>query len=189
MVLSVLEKLRAELGDVYHLDNLILAATHTHAVPGGYWHNGADTPLGSPFNPEHYEALVDEIAGSIVTAHRDLEAGRILVAVGDVTEGGVNRSLTAYQQNPEEERAKYETNIDTQMILLRFERDGQPIGILNWHAVHPTSMSFNNKLISSDNKGFRGVLPSSAGGERIMPRRVRLTDRSWRPLRRATAAT
>src|SRR5690349_2811297 len=29
MVLSVLEKLRAELGDVYHLDNLILAATHT----------------------------------------------------------------------------------------------------------------------------------------------------------------
>ena len=62
MVLSVLEKLQAELGDVYQLDNLILAATHTHAVPGGYWHNGADTPLGSPFNPEHFQALVDGIA-------------------------------------------------------------------------------------------------------------------------------
>jgi neutral ceramidase len=154
MVLSVLEKLHAELGDVYHLDNLILAATHTHAVPGGYWHNGADTPLGAPFNPEHYQALVDGITASIVNAHRDLKPGRILIAVGDVSEGGVNRSQTAYMQNPAAERAKYDTDIDTQMILLRFECDGKPIGILNWHAVHPTSMSFNNKLISSDNKGF-----------------------------------
>jgi neutral ceramidase len=43
------------------------------------------------------------------------------------------------------------------MILLRFDRGGAPIGILNWHAVHPTSMSFHNKLISSDNKGYAMV--------------------------------
>ncbi len=40
------------------------------------------------------------------------------------------------------------------MILLRFERDGRPIGVLTWHAVHPTSMSYHNHLISSDNKGY-----------------------------------
>lgn len=157
MVLSVLEKLKAELGDVYHYDNLILAATHTHAVPGGYWHNGADTPLGAPFNPEHYEALCDAIAQSVVKAHRDLKPGTIRLVVGEVIEGGVNRSAEAYRQNPEAERARYASNIDTQMILLRFERDGQPIGILNWHAVHPTSMSYHNKLISSDNKGYAMV--------------------------------
>lgn len=157
MVLSVLEKLKAELGDTYRLDNLILAATHTHAVPGGYWHNGADTPLGAPFNPEHYEALCDAITKSIVAAHRDLQPGTIRLAVGDVVEGGINRSADAYQQNPEAERERYPSNIDTQMILLRFDRGGRPIGILNWHAVHPTSMSFHNKLISSDNKGYAMV--------------------------------
>ncbi len=154
LVLSVLDKLREELGDMYHLDNLVLAATHTHAVPGGYWHNGADTPLGTPFNPEHFQALVDAIADSIVAAHRDLQPGRILLAVGDVAGGGAQRSGPAYQQNPEAERNRYPADIDTQMLLLRFERDGKPIGLLNWHAVHPTSMSFNNKLISSDNKGY-----------------------------------
>ncbi len=87
MVLSVLESLSAKLGDVYRLDNVIIAATHTHAVPGGYWHNGADTPLGAPFNPEHYQALVDGIAQSILDAHKDLQPGRILVAVGDVEQG------------------------------------------------------------------------------------------------------
>ncbi len=154
MVLSVLDKLQAELGDVYQLDNLLLAATHTHAVPGGYWHNGADSPLGAPFNPEHFQALVDAIADSIVAAHRDLQPGRILIAVGDVAGGGAQRSSPAYQQNPEAERNRYPADIDSQMILLRFERGGKPIGLLNWHAVHPTSMSFNNKLISSDNKGY-----------------------------------
>ena len=154
LVLSVLEKLQAELGDVYKLDNLILAATHTHAVPGGYWHNGADTPLGAPFNPEHYQGLVDAIADSIVAAHRDLQPGRILIAVGDVEGGGAQRSRTAYDQNPEAERTRYGSDIDTQMLLLKFEREGRPIGILNWHAVHPTSMSYHNRLISSDNKGY-----------------------------------
>jgi len=157
MVLSILEKLKAELGDAYKLENFILAATHTHAVPGGYWHNGADTPLGAPFNPEHYEAICDAIANSVIAAHRDLQPGTIHMVIGDVTEGGVNRSADAYQQNPEDERSRYAANIDTQMLLLRFERDGKPIGILNWHAVHPTSMSFHNKLISSDNKGYAMV--------------------------------
>ncbi len=154
MLLTVLEKLQAELGDVYHLDNVILAATHTHAVPGGYWHNGADTPLGSPFNPEHYAAICDAIVRSIVEAHRDLRPGTIRMAVGDVNEGGINRSRQAYLKNPQEERERYAHDIDQQMILLRFERDGKPIGLLNWHAVHPTSMSYHNKLISSDNKGY-----------------------------------
>src|SRR5262249_25650068 len=54
---------------------------------------------------------------------------------------------------PEAERSRYPSDVDTAMILLKFERDGRTIGILNWHAVHPTSMSYRNRLISSDNKG------------------------------------
>jgi neutral ceramidase len=28
------------------------------------------------------------------------------------------------------------------------------IGVVNWFAVHPTSMTFDNRLISGDHKGF-----------------------------------
>ncbi|MEX2112025.1 MAG: neutral/alkaline non-lysosomal ceramidase N-terminal domain-containing protein, partial [Pirellulales bacterium] len=154
LVLSVLDRLREVHGDLYRLDNTIIAATHTHAVPGGYWHYAADTPFGSPFHPEHFDALVAGIAQAIVAAHQDLQPGRILIASGDVEGAGAQRSGLAYLNNPEPERSAYAADIDTQLTLLKFERDGKPIGVLNWHAVHPTSMSFDNKLISSDNKGY-----------------------------------
>ncbi len=154
LVLSVLDRLREDYGDVYRLDNTIIAATHTHAVPGGYWHYAADTPFGSPFHPEYFDALVAGISQAIGAAHQDLRPGRILIATGDVDGAGAQRSGLAYRNNPETERRAYATDIDTQITLLRFEREGKPIGLLNWHAVHPTSMSFDNKLISSDNKGY-----------------------------------
>jgi neutral ceramidase len=154
LYLSVLDKLRASLGEAYHLGNVVIAATHTHAVPGGYWQYGADTALGSPFYQEHYDALVSGIAASILAAHRDLRPGRILVAEGPVEGVGAQRSAPAYLKNPAEERGRYATDVDLQMTLLKFEVDGQPIGMLNWHAVHPTSMTFHNHLISGDNKGY-----------------------------------
>ena len=30
---------------------------------------------------------------------------------------------------------------------------GEPLGVINWFAVHPTSMNNTNHLISGDNKG------------------------------------
>lgn len=158
LVLSVLDALQPTLGDTYSLENVVIAATHTHAVPGGYWHYGADTALGTTFQPEHYRALVEGIAASIVAAHRDLRPARILVAQGDVEGAGAQRSREAYLHNPADERGRYPADIDTTMTLVKFERDGVAIGMLNWHAVHPTSMSYHNRLISSDNKGCAAYL-------------------------------
>jgi len=40
------------------------------------------------------------------------------------------------------------------MVQLNFFNDaGQALGVLNWFAVHPTSMNNTNLLISGDNKG------------------------------------
>jgi neutral ceramidase len=158
LVLEVLDRVRPRLGDLYRLDNVLIAATHTHSVPGGYWHYAANTPLGSPFHPEHFEALAGGIADSIVAAHQDLRPGKVLIGTGDVIGAGAQRSRVAYLNNPEHERQVYPSDVDTQMILLRFEVAGQAIGSLNWHAVHPTSMSYHNKLISSDNKGYAAYL-------------------------------
>lgn len=153
VVLSVLDRLREKTGDLYRLDNLLIAATHTHSAPGGFWHYGAGTIVGSPFYSEYFDAIVGGIADSILAAHADLGPGRVLVAEGDVQNAGAQRSRVAYMQNPDAERQRYRADIDTEMTLLKFDTPAGPIGTLNWYPVHPTSMTFNNHLISSDHKG------------------------------------
>ena len=69
----------------------------------------------------------------------------------------MNRSLVAYEQNPSDERARYENDIDKEMLLLKLERDDGAIGVLSWFAVHPTSLTFNNSLVSADHKGYAEV--------------------------------
>lgn len=45
------------------------------------------------------------------------------------------------------------------MVLLRVESaTGEPLGSVNWFAVHPTSMNNTNRLISGDNKGYASML-------------------------------
>ena len=45
------------------------------------------------------------------------------------------------------------------MVQLNFhDAEENPIGILNWFAVHPTSMNKTNRLISGDNKGAASLM-------------------------------
>ena len=45
------------------------------------------------------------------------------------------------------------------MVQLNFhDAEEKPIGILNWFAVHPTSMPKTNRLISGDNKGAASLM-------------------------------
>jgi len=151
--LEVVERLQERYGDAYTEANVILSATHTHAGPGGYWHYGADSPLGGAFYKEHFDLIVGGIVASIAAAHADLQPGSLTVATGHVEGAGANRSMTAYLANPEAERARYAGPTDTLMTLLRFEDASGPIGAVNWFASHPTAMNYYNKLISGDHKG------------------------------------
>ena len=66
----------------------------------------------------------------------------------------INRSPSAYLNNPPEERAKYKYDVDKDMSLLKFvDAEWGPVGAFSWFAVHGTSMNRTNKLISGDNKG------------------------------------
>lgn len=60
------------------------------------------------------------------------------------------------------------------MVQLKFvSTTGQPIGIINWYAVHCTSMNNTNPFISSDNKGYAGLLfEGFVNGADIMPGKV-----------------
>jgi neutral ceramidase len=164
--LSVVERLRARFGELYGLENTILSATHTHAAPGGHWQRGASSPMGSGFVQEYYDVIVAGISDSIAAAHDDLRTGEILIHHGIVENAGANRSLPAYLNNPETERARYDADTDREMTLLKLMVADDPIGVINWFAVHPTAMTYNNRLISGDQKGHASYLMESTNGSR-----------------------
>jgi neutral ceramidase len=157
ITLEVLDRLHQQFGDTYQLDNVILSATHTHSTPSGYWHSRAENGLDGGFYPEHFDNIVEGIVEAIVKAHKDLQPGNIYVNKGRVENAGINRSLIAYEQNPALERQAYSDTIDKDMTLLKFVDDTGDIGMINWLAVHPTSMTFFNRLISGDHKGYASL--------------------------------
>jgi len=150
---EVVDRLGDHFGDVYSPENVVLSATHTHGGPGGYWHYGVDSPIGSPFFEEHFDAIVDGIVDSIAQAHEDLQPGSIFINEGTVEGAGANRSIVAYENNPEDERARYAGPTDTKMTLLKLSDASGDIGMVNWFASHPTAMTYYNRLISGDHKG------------------------------------
>ncbi|RTG81857.1 neutral ceramidase [Schistosoma bovis] len=96
---------------------------------------------------------------SIDLAYSNMKEGKILKAEGDLHNASINRSPAAYLKNPVEEQARYDENIDKNMILLKFvTMNNTPIGMINWFAVHPVSMNSTNTLVSSDNKGLASIL-------------------------------
>lgn len=69
-------------------------------------------------------------------------------------DASINRSPSAYLNNPAAERSKYVYNVDKDMTLLKFvDDDWGMVGSFSWFATHGTSMSRTNGLISGDNKG------------------------------------
>ena len=157
ITLEVLRHLKKQYADQYQIDNVIISATHTHAAPTGYWHSRTDLGLDGGFYPQHFNSIVDGIVESIGKAHADLEPGNVYINRGRVENAGINRSLIAYRQNPEAERKQYSDSIDKDMTLLKFIDQSGDIGLLNWLPIHPTSMTFFNRLISGDNKGYASL--------------------------------
>ena len=166
MQLDVIKMLQDRFGSQYDLNNVILTATHTHAGPGGYWHYGAGGQgLGSAFHEQHYNAVVGGMVEAIAQAHESLKPGTIFVNRGELEDTGVNRSMVAYLNNPEEERARYDSPTDKDMTLIKLVTEDGPIGVVNWFAVHPTAMNDYNRLISGDHKGAASQLFEGTSNE------------------------
>jgi neutral ceramidase len=153
---EVLRRLHRLHGDLYTDRNTMITATHTHCAPGGYSHHLLYNSTTKGFRPKTFGALVDGIVEAVARAHADLAPSRLTLAHGELHDASVNRSRVAFERNPEAERAFFPQAIDPQTTLLRIERDGKKVGTINWFATHNTSMTNENRLISSDNKGYAG---------------------------------
>ncbi|KAL3530836.1 hypothetical protein ACH5RR_010158 [Cinchona calisaya] len=154
VTIKVLERLNARYGDLYTEKNVAISGIHTHAGPGGYLQYVVYIVTSLGFVRQSFNALVDGIEQSVVQAHENLRPGSVFVNTGEILNAGINRSPSAYLNNPAAERGKYKYDVDKEMTLLKFVDDEWgPVGSFNWFATHGTSMSRTNGLISGDNKG------------------------------------
>jgi len=172
---KVIARLKATYGPLYDDQNVVLSATHTHSGPGGYSHDALYNLTILGFDPQNLEVIVDGIYQSIVNAHDTLAEGAITVAEGELLGASRNRSPRAYLLNPTEDRVPYPSNVDTRMTVLKLTHVPDPrapnpagdhgethretaVGMIDWFAVHGTSMGNDNRLISGDNKGYASYL-------------------------------
>lgn len=158
--LQVLKRLAQKYGaEVYNENNVMMTATHSHSCPGGFFQYWLYNIPSTGFIPQTLEALVEGIVRSVGRAHDNQSRARIYYNQGDLLGASINRSPTAYVNNPQEERAQYEHDTDKVMSLLRIvDLNDQPLAMLSWFPVHGTSMNNSNRLISSDNKGYASLL-------------------------------
>ena len=126
------------------------------------------------YDSDNMKAIVDGTLQAIRRAHANLQAhpqtASIRMSVGQLLNANVNRSPPAYAQDAASERGQYvdeaghEVNVEKRVVQLNLVRgDGSVAGVINWFAVHPTSMGNHDLLISSDNKGYAGL-----GFEKLM---------------------
>ena len=88
------------------------------------------------------------VVEAIKMAHDNFQPAHMYINTGNVSDANINRSPTAYLNNPVWERAQYEHNTDHLMVLTKMvaASSGEEIGMLNWYAVHGTSMNNTNKV-------------------------------------------
>ncbi|MBA0774451.1 hypothetical protein Gotri_009661, partial [Gossypium trilobum] len=154
VTIKVIERLKARYGELYTEQNVAISGIHTHAGPGGYLQYVVYLITSLGFVRQSFDVLVDGIEKSIIQAHENLRPGSIFVNKGELLDASVNRSPSAYLNNPASERRKHKYDVDKEMTLLKFVDDQWgPVGSFNWFATHGTSMSRTNSLISGDNKG------------------------------------
>jgi neutral ceramidase len=151
---EVLRRLRARYGETYTAMNTMITATHTHCGPGGYSHHLLYNSNTKGFRPKTFGAVVDGMVEAVARADADLAPSWLFLSHGELRNASVNRSRSAFDRNPDADRAFFPGAIDPQTTVLRIEREGVTVGAINWFATHNTSMTNQNHLISSDNKGY-----------------------------------
>ncbi|KAL4911587.1 hypothetical protein BDW74DRAFT_143232 [Aspergillus multicolor] len=140
--------------------NLALTGTHSHSGPGAWYNYLLPQIPNKGFDRQSYQAIVDGALLSIQRAHESLAPGRLTFGTIDVEDANINRSPYSYDANPEEEKARYSSNVDKTLRLLRFDResDNKTAAVLTFFPVHGTSLYGNNTLATGDNKGVAAWL-------------------------------
>lgn len=146
-------------------DRLLLAATHTHAGPGGYFGAGFYNLWGANragYDPRLVTFLAQRIAWAVLDAYTSRAPARLAIGHTNIFGLTQNRSLEAYANNPspieppdvlwtmlQEYRA-----VDPVLTMIRVDRLGgpgaQPLGAFTNFAIPGTVLPAGNDLYSGD---------------------------------------
>ena len=146
-----------------HIENLSISATHTHSAPGGFMQYALYEIPTLGYSDEVVHAYAEGIAQSILLAYQNVQRSSIRSAQSWLMGANRNRSPTSYRLNPQSEQDVYKVEGDTDKTMTQMtfhSTDDKNVisGLLNWFAVHGTSMNSSNHLISGDNKGYASYL-------------------------------
>jgi neutral ceramidase len=156
---QVITMLQSQYHGIYDEKNVMISGTHTHSGPGGFLQYLLYIITAQGFNWQSFNAILEGIVKSVVRAHENVRTGFIYYNKGILLNASINRSPSAYTNNSEEERKQYKYDTDKEMHVLKLvDSEHEPIGMISWFAVHPTSMNNTNTLISGDNKGVASLL-------------------------------
>jgi neutral ceramidase len=156
LLLEAIEK-DSTLRSIYTSQNIAWSGTHSHSGVGGYLENLLPQLTSLGYVKQTAEAIVSGTLASIRQAHSSLSPTELGFGSTTLLEANINRSPSAYAQNPASERAQYQYDVDKELQLLKLGRKG----FLNWFPVHGTSIYQNNTLVSTDNKGYAAFLSES----------------------------
>lgn len=145
----------------FNESNIMIMSSHTHSSGGGYSYNWLySSNCHKNCVKRNYESVYRGIVQSIVEAASGLSnGGKIYLSSGLLAGVTLNRSPYSYMLNPEAERAKYDSNVDEIIHMLKFVNEKEePVASLTVFPIHAVSMPNKNALTSSDNVGYAAYL-------------------------------
>jgi len=152
---SIVNKLTGQFSGIYTNENIAFVGTHQHSGVGGYLENLLPQITSLGYVKQSADAIVTGTVLAVQRAHANLAPGRLSLGNTTILDANINRSPTAYLQNPVSERARYEFDQDKDMTLLRFDDDkGNARGFLSFFAVHGTSLYEVRTYIRSSQCGI-----------------------------------
>ena len=154
IVTPALRQAIRERATALELDGLIVAATHTHSGPGGYFASRiAEAVLMGWYDPAVLRALTDAAGSALAYANRALAPAALGVAVAS------SATLAENQRHPG-------GSIDPSIPVLRVDgASGETIATLFSLAAHPTVLRQDNLRLSPDYPGAaRDLVEARRGG-------------------------
>lgn len=142
-------------------DRLLIAATHTHAGPGGYFGEPFFNVFGAGrpgYDPEIAELLVTRISEAIHRAFSELGPAALGATDIDVPNVARNRSCQArLLEHSEACTQGSNSDVDAKLRMLRIDRTepgfSSPLAALCVFAVHGTALPHSNQLYHGDLHG------------------------------------
>lgn len=151
---NVVRELQKKYGELYRTENVMISGTReffieifdifhnqafstdTHSTPAGFHEFVLYDLTALGFIHETFFALVRGITQSIVNAHNNMFDGRVFISETEVRDANINRSPSAYANNPQAEKAQYKDNTDKTLVQLRFmdKSNKRVMGAFNWFA-------------------------------------------------------